>query len=273
MEKQPCRIVKNATPSVRTFSSHAHVVHTRIDTQDHSNEAPSRQTTTTTPARDVEASESTRTHLALDIHEARVRRLYETLELVLASFQSSRRVEEINVLRKNLRASRAKRRRPRSVSRVTHTMHRSIVGRRPARARRPPTPARAHIAHTHNESSIHYSSTAPRTSHWPHRVAIIPRHATRVSRRSRRARARIAPHARIPRRASTAQHITHLHHDYRGRSIDRSHTHAPSFVFVFYVAARKGGSTRARRRDAIGLGGVCRVFGHSACLDLVGVRP
>lgn len=81
----------------------------------------------------------------------------------------------------------------------------------------------------------------------PHRVAIVPRHATRVSRRSRRARARIAPHARIPRRA-----ITHLHHDYRGRSIDRTHarTHAPSFVFVFYVAARKGGSARARRRDA-----------------------
>jgi hypothetical protein len=220
MEKQPCRIVKNATPSVRTFSSHAHVVHTRIDTQDHSNEAPSRQTTTTTPARDVEASESTRTHLALDIHEARVRRLYETLELVLASFQSSRRVEEINVLRKNLRASRAKRRRPRSVSRVTHTMHRSIVGRRPARARRPPTPPLAHIAHTHNESSIHHPSTAPRTSHRPRRVAIIPRHATRVSRRSRRARARIAPHARIPR-----HYITHLHHDYRGRSIDRTHTH------------------------------------------------
>ena len=178
MEKQPCRIVKNATPSVRTFSSHAHVVHTRIDTQDHSNEAPSRQTTTTTPARDVEASESTRTHLALDIHEARVRRLYETLELVLASFQSSRRVEEINVLRKNLRASRAKRRRPRSVSRVTHTMHRSIVGRRPARARRPPTPARAHIAHTHNESSIHHPSTAPRTSHRasPRRHRPTPRH-------------------------------------------------------------------------------------------------
>jgi hypothetical protein len=54
----------------------------------------------------------------------------------------------------------------------------------------------------------------------PHRVAIVPRHATRVSRRSRRARARIAPHARIPR-----HYITHLHHDYRGRSIDRTHTH------------------------------------------------
>ena len=196
---------------------------------------------------------------------------------MLASFQSSRRVEEINVLRKNLRASRAKRRRPRSVSRVTHTMHRSIVGRRPARARRPPTPPLAHIAHTHNESSIHHPSTAPRTSHRPRRVAIIPRHATRVSRRSRRARARIAPHARIPRRAVNAQYITHLHHD--NRSI--VHTHAPLFVFVFYVAARKDGSARARRRDGIdgvGLGVGIRTFGvksfgHSMYLYLARVPP
>ena len=65
--------------------------------------------------------------------------------------------------------------------------------------------------------------------------------------RSRRARARTAPHARPPRRASTAQCINHLHHDYRSIV----HTHVPLFVFVFYVAARKGGSVRARRRDAI----------------------
>jgi hypothetical protein len=156
-------------------------------------------------------------------------------------------------------------------------MHRSIVGRRPARARRPPTPPLAHIAHTHNESSIHHPSTAPRTSHRPRRVAIIPRHATRVSRRSRRARARIAPHARIPRRAVNAQYITHLHHD--NRSI--VHTHAPLFVFVFYVAARKDGSARARRRDGIdgvGLGVGIRTFGvksfgHSMYLYLARVPP
>ena len=224
--------------------------------------------TSTTPARDDETSESTRTHLALDIHEARVRRLYETLELVLASFQSSRRVEEINVLRKNLRASRAKRRRPRSVSRVTHTMHRSIVGRRPARARRPPTPPRAHIAQTHNESSIHYPSTAPWTSHRPRRVVINPRHATRVSRP-------IPPRPRA-HRPPRAPPTTRLHRSmYQPStprlSIDRSRTRTIVRLCVLRCGEKRRIGARAtprrhrRRRGARGYSDIRRVYTSSAC--------
>ena len=46
------------------------------------------------------------THPALDIHEERVRRLNQSLELVLASLQSGRRVKQINVLGENLRRER-----------------------------------------------------------------------------------------------------------------------------------------------------------------------
>jgi hypothetical protein len=47
--------------------------------------------------------EKNQTHLALNVHEERVRRLHQTLELVLGGLQLRGRVQQINVLSEHLR--------------------------------------------------------------------------------------------------------------------------------------------------------------------------
>ena len=159
--------------------------------------------------------EKNQTHLALNVHEERVRRLHQTLELVLGGFQLRGRVQQINVLSEHLRWWRRRASRGQYARRSRASDENRFFRKSPTASALPPRPS----CRYRRDRPVSTKGARARVTRDGWRVRLLP----------------------TPARATPARDVTARHRSRSHQTPSRRVTHHDS---TFGVSERR----RARRR-------------------------